>query len=179
MVVTESNSQLPHWPVLTQWRPSGATHHPVPIFSGLNEKQEWRILHSERKPACLNHPWAFNTHIFEQDHSYPKAASMENWVLGGKVHLLCGWRKRGMGKPGPLLRSHMGLSQAQDKPLILCAEPCAMYHAASPDKDQDWISHLLILHTADVYRCFYQTLQKGACLRSLFTHSWSSELSNI
>lgn len=47
MVVRESYSQLPHCPVLTQWRPSVATQHSVQMFSEGSEKSEWQILHSE------------------------------------------------------------------------------------------------------------------------------------
>lgn len=47
---------------------------------------------------------------------------------------------------------------------------------ASPDKTQDWISHLLILPSADVCRHFHQTLQNCICLGRLFTNPSTCEL---
>lgn len=69
MVVREGYPQLPHCPVLTQWRPSVATQHSVQILSEGSEKSEWQILHSEiqkKTPTCLSHPWALNTHIWAE-----------------------------------------------------------------------------------------------------------------
>lgn len=93
MVVRKSYSQLPHCPVLTQWRPSVPTQHSVQIFSEGSEKSEWQILHSEiHKENQL--VWVIpelSTLTSEQCCSYSGAATVEN----SKVNPLCGWRERG------------------------------------------------------------------------------------
>lgn len=137
MVVRESYSQLPHCPVLTQWRLSVATQHSVQIFSEGSEKSEWQILHSEiKKNTSL--VWVIpelSTHTSEQGCSYSGAATMEN----SEANLLCGWRERGMGEPNPSPGSCRGLSQAQDKPLplhrALChAPPGLPWHRPGPNE---------------------------------------------
>lgn len=159
---TESYSHLPCWPGLRTFR---CTHQPLPIL-----KWETRMenIGFRKKPACLVIPELSPHTSLDRNIHFSEQPLTENDALCPKV---CGWRKSSMGKPCTSLRSRIGLSQAQDKPLILCRDPCAMYHTVSPDKNQDWISHLLILRAADVYRHSYQHFNKalvpGDCLHIL------------
>lgn len=136
MVVRESYSQLPHCPVPTQWRPSVATQHSTQIFSEESEKSvaNTAFRNSERKPACLSHPWAFNTQS-EQGCSYSGAATTEN----SKANLVCGWSERGMGKPSPSVGLCRGLSLAGINPCpvhrALCHSlPGLLWHTPGPNQ---------------------------------------------
>lgn len=120
MVVRESYSQLPHCPVPTQWRPSVATQHSTQIFSEESEKSvaNTAFRNTERKPACLSHPWAFNTHIwagfllFWSSHHREQESISSVWVK---------WERHGKAKS--LCGVVQGVITGRDKPLSCAQSP--------------------------------------------------------